>query len=244
MNEWSTPQKPAEYAESRLVEAILAGTFPINSTLPPERDLAEMLGVTRPTLREALQRLSRDGWLEIRQGKSTRVRDYWKEGNLLILSAIARHQQQLPADFVPNLLHIRLLFAPEYTRMAIRNSPTEVIRLLESLQHVPDTSIDFTRVDHDLHYRLTILSGNPVFTLIFNGFTSLYQSMGLIYFTDMRARDHSRSFYKKLLSAALSNDAFLAGEVTRSVMQESIDIWKRAAQQQETTTHQEVKHVE
>jgi len=228
MTEWISPQKPAEYAESRLVEAILDGAFPVNSQLPPERELAEKLGVTRPTLREALQRLSRDGWLDIHHGRSTRVRDYWKEGNLLILSAIARRQQHLPVDFVPNLLHIRLLLAPEYTRLAIRNAPAEVIRLLETLQQVPDTNEDFTRVDYDLHYRLTILSGNPVFTLIFNGFTTLYHSMGLIYFTDSRTRDHSRSFYKKLLSAALSNDIFMAEEVTRSVMRESIDLWKRS----------------
>ncbi len=230
MTEWISPQKPAEYAESRLVEAILNGTFPINSQLPPERELAEKLGVTRPTLREALQRLSRDGWLDIRHGRSTRVRDYWEEGNLLILSAISRHQQYLPADFVPNLLYIRLLFAPEYTRMAIQNSPTKVIRLLESMQQVPDTNSDFTRVDYELHYRLTILSGNPVFTLIFNGFNTLYQSMGLIYFTDSRTRDHSRSFYKKLLAAALSNDIFMAEEVTRSVMRESIELWKRSSE--------------
>ena len=234
MSEWISPQKPAEYAESRLVEAILDRTFPINSQLPPERELAEILGVTRPTLREALQRLSRDGWLDIRHGRSTRVRDYWKEGNLLILSAIARHQQHLPADFVPNLLHIRLLFAPEYTRMAIHNSPAEVIRLLESMQQIPDTKEDFTRVDFELHYRLTILSGNPVFTLIFNGFTTLYKSMGLIYFLDAQSRDHSRSFYKKLLSAALSNDIFMAEEVTRSVMRESIDLWKRSSKERNT----------
>jgi len=64
MMQWDTPMKPAELAENRLVEAILEGTFPINSSLPAERELAEMLGVTRPTLREVLQRLSRDGWLE------------------------------------------------------------------------------------------------------------------------------------------------------------------------------------
>jgi GntR family negative regulator for fad regulon and positive regulator of fabA len=229
MSEWISPQKPAEYAESRLVEAILDGTFPINPQLPPERELAEKLGVTRPTLREALQRLSRDGWLDIRHGRSTRVRDYWKEGNLLILSAITRHQQHLPADFVPNLLKVRLLLAPEYTHLAIRNAPAEVIRLLEAMQQVPDTREEFTRVDYNMHFLLTTLSGNPIFTLIFNGFTSLYQSIGLIYFSDSRARDHSRSFYKKLLSAALSNDIFMAEEVTRSVMRESIELWQHSS---------------
>ena len=60
---WQPIQKPAEIAESRLLEAILSGSFPINSNLLWERDLAKQLGVTRPTLREVLQRLARDGLL-------------------------------------------------------------------------------------------------------------------------------------------------------------------------------------
>lgn len=223
---WETPVKPAELAETRLVEAILDDRFPINSTLPPERELAEKLGVTRPTLREALQRLSRDGWIEIRHGRSTRVRNYWQEGNLLILSTIARHTETLPADFIPNLLHIRLLLAPEYTRLAILNSPAEVLHLLQSMQTLADTAADFTRVDLSFHNRMTILSNNPVFTLILNGFGELYQSMGLLYFSLSQARDHSRSFYKKLLSSVMANDVFQAEEVTRRVMAESIDIWR------------------
>lgn len=229
MNDWTSPLKPADLTESRLIEAILDNTFPVNSLLPPERELAEMLGVTRPTLREALQRLSRDGWIEIHHGKSTRVRDYMREGNLLILGAITRYQKNLPADFVPNLLHIRLLIAPEYTRLATQHSPSEVIRLLESMQGTPDTAEDFTRVDLELHYRMTILSNNSIFTLILNGFGDLYRSMGLIYFSSSQNRDHSRSFYKKLLSAVLSNDAFMAEQVTRQVMRDSIQLWNQAS---------------
>ena len=230
MSEWISPQKPAEYAESRLIEAILDGSFPINSFLPPERELAEKLGVTRPTLREALQRLPRDGWIEIHQGKPTRVRDTWREGNLLILSAIALNQKSLPSDFVPNLLQIRLLLAPEYTRLAVQNAPADMIRQLESMQHLSDTTEDFTKADFQLQYRSTVLSGNPVFTLILNGFAPLYQVMGQKYFRQGEARDHSRSYYKKLLSASLSNDIFMVQEVTRVVMKESLDLWKRSSQ--------------
>ena len=111
---WKALQRPAELAENRLINAIVDGEFPINSTLPPERELAQRLGVTRPTLREALQRLARDGWIEIHHGKSTRVRDYWHEGNLAVLGTIARHQDHLPPDFVPNLLQVRELLAPAY----------------------------------------------------------------------------------------------------------------------------------
>jgi GntR family transcriptional regulator, negative regulator for fad regulon and positive regulator of fabA len=104
MDDWQPTPKPAEQAEERLVAAILDGTFPIDSNLPAERELCARLGVTRPTLREALQRLSRDGWIEIHHGRPTRVRDYWREGNLAILSAIAAHRAQLPHEFVANLL--------------------------------------------------------------------------------------------------------------------------------------------
>ncbi len=230
MTSWESPQKPTELTESRLVEAILGGTFPPNSNLPPERELAEQLGVTRPTLREALQRLSRDGWIEIRHGKSTRVRDYWHEGNLLILNAISRHSASIPENFVPNLLQIRLLLAPAYTRLAMQNTLNETVRLLESLQNVPDTAEAFTNADYEMHCTLTRLCGNPVFTLILNGFGDLYRAMGLIYFQKQQNRDHSRSFYKKLLSAVLSNNTFMAEEVTRRVMEDSISLWSQASQ--------------
>ncbi len=225
---WEIPPKPAELAENRLVEAILNGTFPINSNLPPERELAEMLGVTRPTLRETLQRLSRDGWIEIHHGRSTRVKDYWQEGNLLILTAIAQHQNMAPKNFVENLLQVRVLMAPTYTRMAMQNSLNEVIHLLESMQDIADTPEEFARRDLDLHKQLTVLSRNPVFTLILNGFGDLYLSMGTIYFAASQSRDHSRSFYKKLLSAVLSNDSYQAENITRQVMEDSIHLMQQA----------------
>jgi len=235
MVSWEIQPKPAELAENRLVEAILDGTFAINSSLPPERELAESLGVTRPTLREALQRLSRDGWIEIHHGRATRVKDYWREGNLLILTAIAQHQDKVSPDFVTNLLQIRLLLAPAYTRLAMQNSLNEVIHLLESLQDIEDTPEEFTRRDLDLHKQLTILSRNPIFTLILNGFGDPYNKMGNLYFSRAESRAHSRSFYKKLLSAVLSNDFYQVEEVTRQVMQDSIELMRKAASPSDKT---------
>lgn len=237
--QWEIPLRPAELAENRLVTAILDGTFPINSTLPPERELAEKLGVTRPTLREALQRLSRDGWVEIHHGKTTRVRDYWREGNLLILGTLARHKELLDQDFVTQLLQVRLLLAPEYTRLAIEHSNPEVIHALEKIQTLDDSPTEFSRRDFELHKQFTVLSGNPIFTLILNGFGDLYLEMGQLYFANPQARDHSRSFYKKLYAAVLSNDIFLAQEVVRQVMLDSVDIWKVAAKQSENESNRE-----
>lgn len=57
MNHRTSHIRPSEHAESALVTAILDGEFPPGSALPGERVLAGQLGVTRPTLREAIQRL-------------------------------------------------------------------------------------------------------------------------------------------------------------------------------------------
>src|SRR5512136_2926372 len=100
MNTWKPIQRPAEIAEQRLLDAILSGHFAVNTSLPGERELAAQIGVTRPTLREALQRLARDGWLDIQHGKPTRVRDYWLEGNLGVLSVLAQRSSQPAPDFV------------------------------------------------------------------------------------------------------------------------------------------------
>lgn len=228
MMQWDTPMKPAELAENRLVEAILEGTFPINSSLPAERELAEMLGVTRPTLREVLQRLSRDGWLEIHHGKPTRVRDYWQEGNLTILGAIARYQKIIYPSFVKDLLQIRLLMAPAYTRQAFQNALPEVIEFLGPLQNLPDEMEAYAGNDMELHLRFTKLSGNPIFTLIFNGFGNLYITMAKLYFSNPEARANSHSFYVRLLEAAKANDPARAEEITREIMQDSIVFWEIA----------------
>jgi GntR family negative regulator for fad regulon and positive regulator of fabA len=231
MEQWDTPLKPAELAENRLVEAILDGTFPVNTVLPAERELAERLGVTRPTLREVLQRLSRDGWLEIHHGKPTRVRDYWQEGNLTILAHIARAQNQIYPHFVSDLLQIRLLLAPAYARQAFENHLPAVTSFLETLQELPDEEAVFSRNDLELHLYFTRLSGNPIFTLIFNGFGDLYAKMAQIYFANPEARQYSRTFYADLLDAARRNDPAAAEEITRKVMLDSIHFWQISEQQ-------------
>jgi len=49
-------QSPAGFAEEYIVESIWSGRFPPGTILPAERELSELIGVTRTTLREVLQR--------------------------------------------------------------------------------------------------------------------------------------------------------------------------------------------
>ncbi|MGQ9629469.1 MAG: FadR/GntR family transcriptional regulator [bacterium] len=60
----------------RIKRMIEEGHLKEGSKLPPEREMAEMLGVSRPSLREALRALSLVGVLELRHGDGIYVSDF------------------------------------------------------------------------------------------------------------------------------------------------------------------------
>jgi GntR family transcriptional regulator, negative regulator for fad regulon and positive regulator of fabA len=225
--DWSPPQRPAVYAEEALITAILDGTYPPGSTLPGERDLAAQLGVTRPTLRETLQRLACDGWLTIHQGKATQVNDVWRDGGLGVLGALVRFGDRLPPDFIPNLLDVRLALAPAYARAAVEHARAEVVEYLEGANSLDDDPRTLAAFDWGLHRALTLASRNPVYTLILNGFAGFYEEMAARYFALPEARASSRAFYATLLDAAREGNAPAAERVTLRTMLESVDLWRR-----------------
>lgn len=228
MTNWSAPKRPAVHAEEALVTAILDGTYPPGSILPGERELAAQLGITRPTLRETMQRLARDGWLTIQQGKSTRVNDFWREGGLNVLGALVRYGRRLPPNFVSDLLHVRLAMAPAYIRAAVTQAAGEVRAYLAAHVDLQDTPQAMAAFDWGLHHTLTLASRNPVYTLILNGFAGFYEEMACLYFARPEARAASRRFYAALWAAVERGDADEAEQLAREVMQESIVLWTRA----------------
>ncbi len=63
---WSLRRRARRvFAEEYIIESIWNNRFAPGTILPAERELSELIGVTRTTLREVLQRLARDGWLTI-----------------------------------------------------------------------------------------------------------------------------------------------------------------------------------
>ncbi len=59
----------------RLEAGIASGVLPPNSSLPPEREVAEITGLSRVTVRKAIQELVREGLIEQRQGSGSFVRE-------------------------------------------------------------------------------------------------------------------------------------------------------------------------
>ncbi|MGW3410824.1 winged helix-turn-helix domain-containing protein [Streptomyces sp. NPDC000888] len=66
------------------------GDYPLGSTLPPQRALAEDLGVSRDTVQRVLKTLAGEGWVESRQGSGSRVVKTQRIQPAVVMSATPR----------------------------------------------------------------------------------------------------------------------------------------------------------
>lgn len=221
-------ESSTDHVESVLIKAVLDGDYPPGSFLPPERELASKLGVARPTLREALRRLERDGWFTVSKGLPTVVNDVWRQGNLNTLANIVQNTGHFTENFTIYLLEVRSALAPSFFREAVARNPAKVVAALADCDGLEDSPEAYSAFDWRLQKTLAHLSGNPIYLLILNSFDHVYIRLAEQYFSMEENRRKSRRFYEQLLSAAMALDPAAAGRVTREAMEESISLWKKS----------------
>jgi len=218
-------QSPAGFAEQYIVESIWNGGFPPGSILPAERELSELIGVTRTTLREVLQRLARDGWLTIKHGKPTKVNNFWETSSLNILETLAQLDQDGIPDLVDNLLSARTNISAIYIRGALKNNPEMAIASLQAYSDIEDTGEAFAQFDYQLNKDLVVASGNSIYLLILNGFRGLYSRIGSLYFAHPKGREISRDYYQNLIDLANNQQFDEAIYAVRKYGVESGKLW-------------------
>ena len=207
----------AEQIEKSIVTAILEGELPPGSILPSERELAVQLGVTRPTLRETLKQLAKEGWLLIQHGKPTMVADYWQEGGLGVLKTLAKHGDLLSPRMIGHLLEFRARLQPAIAEMAAKSDPQALLDYLREAPAPADQAQAYVEFDWQLQVLMAELSGNPIFRLIINDFARAFSILAGFYFVEPRQRQRSRDFYKTL------ERALKAGRPVKNVVQRAMD---------------------
>ena len=217
--------RPTQYVEKILVTAFLDGTYPTGASLPNERSLAEQIGVTRPTLRETLQRLATEGWIKIRHGKPTIVRNYWQEGGLSLLSTLAKYGDYVPNGFITHLLEVRLTMLPPIAKRAASHHPEIIIDYLDKTRDLKEDARAFAEYDWNLQILMARNSQNPVFSLILNDFAEIFSAMALHYFSQKTARQASRTFYQELGETIQARKGIVE-KVVQKAMEQSITIWQ------------------
>jgi len=102
----------------QLISSVVDGSLEPGEALPSERRLAELLGVSRPAVREALQRLSATRLVEVRHGGSTTVRDFQKHAGLDLLPRLLVRDGELDTAVARSIIEARLAIGPDVARLA------------------------------------------------------------------------------------------------------------------------------
>ena len=125
-------QRIDEQIAASIADAILDGAFPPGSALPPERELAEQLGVNRTSLRQGLARLQQMGLIEARHGSGNVVRDPQGLTHPAVVEALVR---RLGPEFLVELLEVRAALGPLIGRLAAgRRAPEDADALRAALR--------------------------------------------------------------------------------------------------------------
>jgi DNA-binding FadR family transcriptional regulator len=151
-----------------MVAAIALGSFSVGQKLPPERELAGQLGVSRVTLREALHQLEQRGYVSIRRGRY---------GGAFVLSARGSDS----ADLVHRALQPRwqrLVWTfdlndhlnPVIARLAAtRRTPDDIERIHAAVDQYAKAGDDRTEMrlaDHAIHNAIAQATHNPHLVMI------------------------------------------------------------------------------
>src|SRR3954454_22214127 len=102
----------------QLAAEVLHGGVAAGEALPSERRLAEVLGVSRPSVREALKRLGHAGLVNVRQGDATTVRDFRHTAGMDLLPQLLMAGGQIDLPTARSLMETRLHIGPFVARLA------------------------------------------------------------------------------------------------------------------------------
>jgi GntR family transcriptional regulator, transcriptional repressor for pyruvate dehydrogenase complex len=160
----------AEEVVTRLRDMIHSGEISAGDRLPPERDLAKMLGVSRPTLRAGIRSLSTVGILQSRQGAGTFVSEV-KESPTLDSSPL-RMLSALHGFTSDEMFEARLALEMSIAGLAAERSTSEQMTLMaEEITGMYASLTDPEQyLVHDMKFHQTIAaaSGNRILTALMN----------------------------------------------------------------------------
>jgi GntR family transcriptional repressor for pyruvate dehydrogenase complex len=160
----------AEEVVTRLRDMIHGGELHSGDRLPPERDLAKLLGVSRPTLRAGIRSLSTVGILQSRQGAGTFVAE--AEESPTLDSSPLRMLSALHGFTSDEMFEARLALEMSIAGLAAERATSEQMTLMAEEVAGMFASLDEPEqyLVHDMQFHQTIAaaSNNRILTALMN----------------------------------------------------------------------------
>jgi GntR family transcriptional regulator, transcriptional repressor for pyruvate dehydrogenase complex len=186
---------------NQLRSLISEGTLRPGDQLPPERELIKQLGVSRPSLREALKSLVAMGFLEVKQPKRTLVKSATSERMQDSLSLLIKTDTQKIFD----LIEVRKAIEAWGAFHAAQRANEEDVRRLESILRRMNEAFNegrsWEKEDADFHLSIGQATHNTIQThLMFTLYDLLKESVARV-FTDRGKMKKLLQHHRQILNA-------------------------------------------
>ncbi|WP_224752585.1 FadR/GntR family transcriptional regulator [Metabacillus arenae] len=196
-------EKVSQKISRELLVMIENGKFPPGSKLPTELELAELFGVSRMPIREALSVLRAMGLISSQQGGGSYVEE-------IIPSSLSQHFhiQKAEGESIQHLFEMRKILEPEAAFLAAsRRTANELERMREVLKWMEEDFIvkEKTGREADFEFHRTIIQAthNSVMILMLENLSTLYnkvleitlkQNVGLARKREIVYKEHENIF--------------------------------------------------
>ncbi len=215
------PQKVSAIAAEQIIAAIKRGDYPVGSKLPSENELAEKMGVSRPTIREALSALTAVGLIESKPGSGNYVRnpsDALEQELFLLIEDEASCLE---------IMEARELLEPPLAALAARKRTAKHVEKLRSihaelkeLAKTDDFDSYFSK-DKEFHLALVEASGNTLLAAVLTPLVNtmdqkLYREFTRdYYFKNRLGLEEVASLHDEILEAVAAGKPALAARKMR-----------------------------
>ncbi len=153
---------------------ILSGKLAVGEKLPPERELAESMQVSRAVVNSGITELARKGFLIIKPRVGTFVADYRRDGTMDTLMSIMNYNGGILRDAeVRSILELRIAMDALAIKLWLPKATDEELKrmrdLVEQMKQAPSATAA-SQIAFKFQHELAFLSGNTLLPLIFSSF--------------------------------------------------------------------------
>ncbi|WP_432545555.1 FadR/GntR family transcriptional regulator [Kineococcus sp. SYSU DK004] len=202
----------------QLTERVASGQFPPGSRLPPERQLAESLGVGRSAVREALAALEILGLVTVRPGSGTYIRDSMSE----LLPTTLSWGLMLAGEHTAQLSEVRSALEVQAASLATVRATDADVALLREHVETMEASLDdldaFVAADAMFHAQIGRAAGNDALDDLLRSTRSLLRVWVERHLQERRQAEIAAREHREVFEAIASGDPGAAERTMRAHM--------------------------
>ena len=204
-----------------LFDQIKSGKMKPGDKLPNERELSQELGVSRPSLREALRAMSQLGLVSTRQGGGSYI-NYFDDA---YLKSILQYMTVISDDLLVDLVQVRKTLEAEATRLAARNATEEDLKTIEryatererlymeNRENLSGVRQELNRLDYQFHKSIAEAAKNKVIAAFIVSIHTTFTAHQNRVSTKGELAGTVNTTHRELVKALKQRDAEKAGEL-------------------------------